>query len=79
MLETYVQELGAAEIWIRFPVKTRNRVKVLGDLFLRLLHVCGPVAATTASNAPRARPPVMGRVGHRDKNLKNLKSVSQSK
>ena len=57
MLETYVQELGAAEIWIRFPIKTRNRVKVLGDLFLRLLHVCGPVAATTASNAPEpARP-----------------------
>lgn len=50
MLETYVQELGAAEIWTRFPLQTRNRVRVLGDLFLLLLQASGdaPAANPTA-------------------------------
>lgn len=37
MLEIYVQELGAAEVWIRFPPKIRAKVFLLGSLFSQLL------------------------------------------
>lgn len=40
MLEIYVQELGAAEIWIRFPPKIRSTVAFLGAVFLDVLHAC---------------------------------------
>ena len=43
MLEIYVQELGAAQVWIRFDPQTRRGVLFLGDCFLRVLHACRPV------------------------------------
>lgn len=57
MLETYVQELGASEIWIRFPQKIRDRVKVLGDLFLRLLHVACDARLPDTPAAMHPSPP----------------------
>ena len=41
MLEIYVQELGAAEIWTTFPPKVREKVSFLGNSFGRLLHSTG--------------------------------------
>lgn len=43
MLEIYVQELGAAQVWIRFDPKTRQGVLFLGDCFQAVLHACRPV------------------------------------
>jgi len=40
MLEIYVQELGAAEVWIRFPLKVRSTVAFLGSVFLDVLQAC---------------------------------------
>ena len=37
VLEIYVQELGAAEVWIRFPPKIRAKVFLLGSLFSQLM------------------------------------------
>ena len=41
MLEIYVQELGAAEVWVTFPPKVKAKVAVLGSSFFRLLQVSG--------------------------------------
>lgn len=41
MLEIYVQELGAAEVWVTFSSKVRVRVASLGSLFAALLQVPG--------------------------------------
>ena len=43
MLEIYVQELGAAQVWIRFDPNTRQGVLFLGDCFQAVLHACRPV------------------------------------
>lgn len=43
LLEIYVQELGAAQVWIRFDSKTRQGVLFLGNCFLTVLHACRPV------------------------------------
>ena len=39
MLEIYVQELGAAEVWVTFSPQVRLRVASLGSLFASLLQV----------------------------------------
>jgi hypothetical protein len=40
MLEIYVQELGAAEILIRFPPGVRRKVGFLGGCFVEILSAC---------------------------------------
>ena len=63
MLEIYVQELGAAEVLIRFPLRVRHRVGVLGSLFARILDACRqPVG--TADCLP-SHPPEKVKVGSR--------------
>lgn len=41
MLEIYVREVGAAEIWVAFPHNVRTRVTFLGTAFSRFLHAAG--------------------------------------
>ena len=43
MLEIYVQELGAAQVWIRFDPSTRQGVLWLGSCFQAVLFACRPV------------------------------------
>lgn len=47
MLEIYVQELGAAEVWVTFAPKIRFRVALLGSSFLSLLHAAGKEDGST--------------------------------
>ena len=60
MLETYVQELGAAEIWTRFSLKIRTRVRVLGDLFRLLLELPGDAMAANPSALDPSPPTLDG-------------------
>ena len=55
MLETYIQELGATEILVRFPPRVRCRVASLGSCFEQVLAAClqaGDAEARLFSHPP---------------------------
>ncbi len=45
MLEIYVQELGAAQVWMRFSLEVRQGVLFLGDCFSSVVFACRPVGS----------------------------------
>ena len=62
MLETYIQELGAAEILVRFPPQVRHRVVSLGRPFAFFMAACNQAQGTPRHAGP-SRPPEEVRLG----------------
>ena len=52
MLEIYVQELGALEVLVRFPLKVRHRAQLFSDCFASLMSVCGSRGSSNTPGPP---------------------------